>query len=136
MRSLWQVFSNLVSPPQAKKKFGENTVAETSFRDEERKRSLRQKNWKFNFFLKNEKKKKQYFIIRDFFPQNPNFQGVGQIFCTEFFFYTFFFLFFLQFFCQISFDAPKIMFYHFEELKVTSVLPKSRKKWFTCHKLT
>ena len=57
IRSLWQVFSNLVSPPQVKK-FGENTVAETSFRNEQRKRSLRQKNWKFNFFLKNEKKKK------------------------------------------------------------------------------
>ena len=46
------VTCKLISPPQAKKKFGENTVAETSFR----------KNWKFNFFLKNEKKKK---TIRD-----------------------------------------------------------------------
>ena len=51
------VTRKLISPPQAKKNSGENTVAETSFRDEERKRSLRQKNLKFNFFLKNEKKK-------------------------------------------------------------------------------
>ena len=58
------------------------------------------------------------------------FQDVGQIFCTEFFFFnTFFFpFFFLQFFFQTSFHTPKIMFYHFEELKVTLVVPKSHKK--------
>ena len=52
-------FLKFSQPAAGEKKFGENTVAETSFRDEERKRSLRQKNWKFNFFLKNEKKQKQ-----------------------------------------------------------------------------
>ena len=44
IRSLRQVFSNLVSPPQAQNNFRQNTVAETRFHDEERKRSLRQKN--------------------------------------------------------------------------------------------
>ena len=50
-------FFKFSQPAAGKKQFGENTAAETSFRDEERKRSMRQKNWKFNFFLKNEKKK-------------------------------------------------------------------------------
>ena len=69
-------------------------------------------------------------MISGFPPKkNPIFQDVGQIFCTEFFFTRSFFLFFfLQFFCQISFHTPKIMFYHFEELKVTLVAHKSRKK--------
>ena len=35
--------------------FGKNTVAETSFRDEERKRSLRQENWLFIYKKKNGK---------------------------------------------------------------------------------
>ena len=52
-------FLKFSQPAAGEKNFGENTVAETNFRDEERKRSLRQKNGKFNFFLKN-KKKKQY----------------------------------------------------------------------------
>ena len=53
-------------PAAGEKKFGENTVAETSFRDKERKWSLRQKNWKFNFFLKNEKIKKQIMVLQNF----------------------------------------------------------------------
>jgi hypothetical protein len=52
-------FLKFSQPAAGENKFGKNTVAETNFRDEERKRSLRQKNWKFNFFLKNERKKKQ-----------------------------------------------------------------------------
>ena len=52
-------FLKFSQPAAGEKYFGKNTVAETSFPDEERKLSLRQKNWKFNFFLKNEKKKKQ-----------------------------------------------------------------------------
>ena len=47
------VIHKLISPPQAKKMFCKNTVAETSFRDEERKRSLRQENWLFIYKKKN-----------------------------------------------------------------------------------
>ena len=50
-------FLKFSQPAAGDKTFGENTVTETSFRDEEKKRSLRQKNWKFNCFLKNEKNK-------------------------------------------------------------------------------
>ena len=53
------------------------------------------------------------------------------MFCTDFVFFLhmfFFPFFFLQFFCEISFHTPKIILYHFEELKVTLVVPKSRKK--------
>ena len=54
---------------------------------------------------------------------------LGKFFAQNLFFlHVFFFpFFFLQLFFQISFHTPKIMFYHFEELKVTLVVPKSRK---------
>ena len=40
-------FFKFSQPAVGEKHFGENTVPETSFPDEERKRSLRQKNWLF-----------------------------------------------------------------------------------------
>ena len=46
-------FLKFSQPAAGEKNFGKNTVAETSFPDEERKQSLRKKNWKFNFFFKN-----------------------------------------------------------------------------------
>ena len=49
------VTRKVISPPQAKKMFSKNMVAETSFRDEERKRSLTQENWLFIYKKKNGK---------------------------------------------------------------------------------
>ena len=68
-------------------------------------------------------------LIRVFFPKTLLFfHDVGQNFYTDFFIIFFFSFFFLQIFFKISFHTPKIMLYHFEEVKVTLVVPKSCKK--------
>jgi hypothetical protein len=48
-----------------------------------------------------------FFIIRVFFSPKPYFSGVGQIFCTELFFYTFFFY---NFFVKYPFTLQKLCF--------------------------
>ena len=64
------------------------------------------------------------------FFRKPYFSGRWAKFFHRFFFFLFFCIFFfLQMFVfEISLYTPKIMFYHFEELKVTLAVPKSRKK--------
>ena len=56
--SLRQVFSNLVSPPQAQKIFEGNTVGEPSFPDEKKKKAVAETSFDWNLtFLRKTKKK-------------------------------------------------------------------------------